>query len=192
MSRTEDLFAFCAEVEKLKHVARQIWVPDHSRQENDAEHSWHMAMMLLVFDKELPATLDRLKTLKLILTHDLCEIYAGDTFAFDEEGKKTKQARELAAAKKLFVQLPPDLSGEFLALFDEFEANETLEAYYANAFDKLHAIFSNTISGCYALKKHKISYNEIERYATDVLAKAPGLREAYQKCLERAKDILEK
>jgi putative hydrolases of HD superfamily len=192
MSRTDDLLAFCAEVEKLKHVARQIWVPDHSRQENDAEHSWHMAMMLLVFDKELPATLDRLRTLKLILTHDLCEIYAGDTFAFDKEATKTKQARELAAAKKLYAQLTPDLSVEFFALFDEFEQNETLEAHYANAFDKLHAIFSNTISGCYALKKHKIPYDEIERYAIDVLEKAPGLRDAYTMCLERAKKILEK
>jgi len=138
------LIDFLKEIEKLQRVKRIIDYPDGS-QENSAEHSWHVAMFTLILGPEVDRTADLEKMLKMALMHDLVEIYAGDTFLFDDKARETKQHREFEAAKKLFSQLPKDREGEFWRLFEEFELLETKEAKIVKSFDHLQPLIHNII-----------------------------------------------
>lgn len=125
---------FIVEVDKLKNIYRQTLLMDGSRNENDAEHSWHLALMAMVLKEYSPEKdLDITKVLTMLLVHDLVEIYAGDTFCYDEKGNLDKASRELAAADKLYSILPPDQGQELRALWDEFEARKTPEALFASS-----------------------------------------------------------
>ncbi|MFH1276621.1 MAG: DUF1653 domain-containing protein [Candidatus Woesearchaeota archaeon] len=155
MSRVEVLFNFSKELEKLKYVERAIMVSGQERYENTAEHTWHMAMMILVF-KEFYPNANMEKMLKLALIHDLVEIYAGDTPLFDAEGRKTKEERELKAAEKLFSLLPENLEKEFKGLFIEYEKQETSESKIAKCCDELQAVMQNVLSNGKAWKDNKL------------------------------------
>ena len=119
--RLSQIVKFCKLIDKEKFVQRRTYLSDGERLENDAEHAWHMAVMALLLSEYANEKVDVLKVVSLLLVHDLVEIYAGDTFAYDEEGKKTQREREAAAAERLYSQLPEDLAGKMRSLWDEFE-----------------------------------------------------------------------
>ncbi len=135
--------AFIIELDKLKQVLRQTLLIDRSRQENDAEHSWHIAAMVVVLDEYAEPEVDRLRVLKMLLIHDIVEIDAGDTFLYDTAHAATQAAREQAAAERLYGLLPPDQGAALRALWDEFEAGETRDARFAKALDRLQPMLHN-------------------------------------------------
>lgn len=138
---------FLTEIDKLKNVERMNLTADGSRRENDAEHSWHFAMMALVFYEyaySSAVNLDRV--IRMGLVHDLVEIYAGDTFCYDEVGALDKVERENAAADKLFSILPEDQAAEYRALWEEFDAMETPDAIYAAAIDRFQPFLNNSVT----------------------------------------------
>ena len=161
MTRVNGLLAFLAEAERLKKIARRNYFPDLERSESAAEHSWHLALFLLFFQKDLPPDLDFLRVLKMALVHDLVEIYAGDTFAFDPEGAKTQPAREARALERLVAQLPADLGVELQELVHEFEENTSPEARVVQAFDRIQAIHQNLHADWLTYRKHGISLPQL-------------------------------
>ncbi len=144
--RLKSIIAFMDVTERMKIIYRTVKVSTLDRGESDAEHSWHLALLLMLLEKELPAEINILKLYKMLLIHDLVEVYAGDTSVYDTVGRLDKAEREAKAAETLFSQLPSDLKEEFFALFHEFEARETLEANIAKALDKLHPLMQNLSS----------------------------------------------
>jgi putative hydrolase of HD superfamily len=134
---------FLREVDKLKTVLRRTALMDGSRRENSAEHSWHIALAAMVLAEHSNADVDLLRVIKLLLMHDIVEIDAGDTFAYDLAGKASQAERENLAAARLFGLLPPDQRDEFLGLWAEFEAGETAEAKFATALDRLIPVLQN-------------------------------------------------
>ncbi|KAA9153699.1 HD domain-containing protein [Amycolatopsis acidicola] len=136
-------FGFLIEIDRLKTVLRQSPLAAAERRENDAEHSWHLAMMVAVLAEYSDEPIDVGHTIQLVSVHDLVEIYAGDTPLYDDEGRESQEEREKAAAAKLFGLLPDDQARRFRALWDEFEARETAEARFAKAMDRLQPLLLN-------------------------------------------------
>ncbi|MEE4264953.1 MAG: HD domain-containing protein [Desulfobacteraceae bacterium] len=135
---------FILEVDKLKHVLRQTILMDKSRQENSAEHSWHIALTVMVLSEYArDAAIDFFKVMKILLIHDLIEIDAGDTYCYDDRGRTDQAAREKLAADRIFSILPPDQSREFRDLWDEFEERKTPESRFANALDRVQPFLHN-------------------------------------------------
>lgn len=134
---------FLIEVDKLKTVLRQSPLAAVERRENDAEHSWHLALMVPLLAEYADEPIDVGRTIKLVVVHDLIEIYAGDTPLYDTEAGASQEAREEAAADRLFGLLPEDQAREFRALWDEFEARATPEARFAKAMDRLQPLLLN-------------------------------------------------
>jgi putative hydrolases of HD superfamily len=134
---------FLIEVDRLKTVVRQSPLAAVERRENDAEHSWHLALMVILLAEHADEPVDVGHTVKLVVVHDLIEIYAGDTPLYDDVGARTQEARERAAADRLFGLLPDDQARELRALWDEFEARETPEARFAKAMDRLEPLLLN-------------------------------------------------
>lgn len=135
--RLERQLRFLVEVDKLKTVLRKTRITDKSRYENSAEHSWHLALMAVLLHEHAPEGVDVLHAVKLLLVHDVVEIDAGDFAWYDTEANRDKHEREAAAATRLFSLLPSDQSSELLALWQEFEANRTPAARFANALDRV-------------------------------------------------------
>ena len=147
--------AFLMEVDQMKSVLRQSPLMDKSRRENDAEHSWHIALMALTLQEYAAAdNVDIERVMKMALVHDLVEIYAGDTFAYDTEGYQDKLTREQASADRVFGLLPPDLGAEYRALWEEFDRMETPDAMYASAIDRFQPFFINTKTDGYTWVRH--------------------------------------
>lgn len=143
-TRLERQIAFIIETDKLKHILRKARVLGADRYENDAEHTWHLALMALVLQEHAnDPNLDLARVMKMLLIHDIVEIDAGDTFAYDEKGHEDKQEREQKAADRLFGLLPEEQRDEVMALWHEFEAHETPEAKFALALDRLHPMLLN-------------------------------------------------
>ena len=138
---------FSLELDKEKNIFRQTHLSGHGRNENDAEHAWHMAVMAYLLKEYANEPVDILKVIVMCLIHDVVEIDAGDTYAYDTENLKTQKAREDAAKERLFGLLPEDQRDELTALFDEFEANETPEAKYAHAMDNFQPLILNNSNG---------------------------------------------
>ncbi len=145
--RIRKQFAFCEEIDKMKQIGRQTYLSDGSRKENDAEHSWHMAVMALLLSEYANEQIDVLRTVSMLLVHDLVEIDAGDTYAYDAEARKTQRQRELAAADRIFRLLPEDQGRMLRGLWDEFEEWETPEARFAHALDNVQPAMLNAASG---------------------------------------------
>ena len=131
---------FALEIDKEKNIFRQTHLSGHGRNENDAEHSWHMAVMAYLLREYANEEVDITKVMLMCLIHDIVEIEAGDTYTYDEEAKKTQKSREDAAKEKIYSLLPEDQKQELIALFDEFEAYETAEAKFAHAMDNLQPL----------------------------------------------------
>lgn len=164
MERLEQVAKFCELIDKEKFVQRRTYLTDGERFENDAEHAWHMAVMALLLSDYSNERVDVLKVVSILLVHDLVEVYAGDTFAYDEEGKKSQRQRELEAADKLFSQLPVDLCKKIRDLWDEFEQWETPEAKFAHTLDNFQPLMLQHASKGRAWK-------EGGRKLTEVLAR---------------------
>ena len=137
---------FILEMDKMKSIMRQTYLANGERKENDAEHSWHLALMCGILAEYSNEPIDVLKTMKMVLLHDVIEIDAGDTYAYDTEGNKTKRERELKAADRIFGLLPEAQQKEYRGLWDEFEAMETAEAKFANMLDKVQPLLLNNAS----------------------------------------------
>lgn len=135
--------AFVLEIDKEKNVLRQTHLSEHGRRENDAEHAWHMTVMAYLLREYANEPIDIARTMIMTATHDLVEIYAGDTYAYDSEGQKTAHDREVEAANKLFSLLPEDQAAEMRGIWEEFEANETPEAHFARAMDSVQPMMLN-------------------------------------------------
>ena len=134
---------FALEIDKEKNILRQTHLSGHGRREDDAEHAWHMAIMAYLLREYANEEVDIAKVMLMCLIHDIVEIDAGDTYAYDEENLKTQKAREDAAKERIFSILPQDQKEELTALFDEFEAYETAESKYAHSLDNLQPLMLN-------------------------------------------------
>ena len=181
MTRLEQQMAFVMEMDKIKKIGRQTYLSDASRKENDAEHSWHLAMMCFLLSEYAKEDVDVLKTMKMVLIHDVVEIDAGDTYAYDEAGNATKRDREVRAAERM---LPDDQQEELRALWEEFELGETKEAKFANTLDKIQPILLNDASGGLAWREHQVHIDQI-------IKRNEHTREGSASLWEYCEDILE-
>ena len=152
--RLQKQLAFSLEIDKEKNVLRQTHLSGHGRRENDAEHAWHRAIMAYLLREYSNEKVDIARVMLMCLIHDLVEIDAGDTYAYDTEGLKTQKAREDAAKERIFSILPEDQKTELTALFDEFEEGRTPEARYAHAMDNLQPLLLNDSNGGSDWKEH--------------------------------------
>ena len=167
--------AFLTEADKLKTILRRTPLCDGSRLENSAEHSWHLVLAALTLAEYAPAGLDLPRALELLAVHDLVEIDAGDTFAYDAAGYETKAARELAAAERIFALLPADQAARLRSRWDEFEAHQTRESRYANALDRFQALLLNTASGGGSWKTHGVTREDVLKRMEPVERELPDL-----------------
>ena len=135
MTRLEQQIRFITEIDKVKNIFRQTYLADGKRKENDAEHSWHIALMAYLLQEHAEEPVDVPRVMLMVLIHDLVEIDAGDTYAYDSEGAKTKREREVRAAERIFGLLPEDQGRYFRELWDEFEAYESADAKYAHLLE---------------------------------------------------------
>lgn len=175
---------FLLEIDKLKRVLRQTWHLDQSRKENDAEHSWHVAVMaVLLAEYAAEPGLDLAHVVKMILLHDLVEIDAGDTFAYDDVAARDKPEREQAAADRLFGLLPADQAAEFRQLWEEFEARRTPEARYAAGLDRLQPLLHNYHTQGRTWREHGVT-------AEQVLARNRHMSEGAPQLWQFAEDLI--
>lgn len=157
------LLLWTAEIDKMTHILRHTLLVDASRRENDAEHSWHIAVMALLFSEYAESAINVGHAVKMLVVHDLIEIYAGDTFAFDKNGNKTKKIREKDAADKLFSELPNDIGKEIRTLWEEFEEMQTNDAKYANCMDRLQPFLHNTLTDGHTWKEANATVEMVEK-----------------------------
>ena len=155
--RLKQQFSFALEIDKEKNIFRQTHLSGHGRNENDAEHAWHMAVMAYLLREYANEKVDIAKVMLMCLIHDIVEIDAGDTYAYDAEGLKTQKAREEAAKERIFSLLPPDQKAELTALFDEFEEYQTPEAKFAHSMDNLQPLLLNNSNGGGDWREHGVN-----------------------------------
>lgn len=168
--RFEQQLAFILEADKEKNIFRQTHLSNHGRRENDAEHAWHMAMMIYLLREYANEEFDLAKTMMMALIHDIVEIDAGDTFAYDTKALETQQEREEKAAERIFGLLPEDQGKELRSLFEEFEANETPEARFAHAMDNFQPLLLNSSNDGDDWKNHEVSMEQVmKRHAKTFL-----------------------
>ena len=161
MERIDQQFEFLREIDKEKFIGRQTYLTDGKRKENDAEHAWHMAIMTILFGEYANEEIDVLKTVTMLLIHDIVEIDAGDTYAYDEEGKKTQREREEKAAERIFGLLPKDQCRKMRSRWEEFEACETKEAKFARTMDNLQPVMLNDATDGKAWEEHGVWLQQI-------------------------------
>jgi putative hydrolase of HD superfamily len=167
---------FFLEVDKLKSVSRRTTLLDRSRQENSAEHSWHIALSVLVLSEyAAEKNLNILQVVKLLLAHDLVEIDADDTYAFDRIGARDQKAREMKAADRIFNILPSDQADALRALWDEFEAKETPESRFANALDRVQPFLHNYFTHGHTWQKHGVRKQQVIARMLPVKEGSPSL-----------------
>ncbi|MGB7337587.1 MAG: HD domain-containing protein [Phototrophicaceae bacterium] len=166
--RLQQQIEFLKEIDTLKSVLRQTHIADESRRENTAEHSWHIAMAAITLSEYADEPVDILRVLKMLLVHDIVEIDAGDTFAFDETGYEDKFERETRAANRIFGILPDEQRSEFMTIWQEFEAAESNDALFANAIDRLMPFLHNIWSdGRSSWERHAPRFEQVyQRNAT--------------------------
>ena len=160
--RLKKQIEFILEIDKMKNLYRQTYVLHEARKENDAEHSWHLAIMAFMLSEYSNQSVDVLKVIKMVLMHDIVEIDAGDTYCYDEKGYTTKAEREESAAQRIFGLLPEDQRNEYYQLWREFEDSETSEARFAAVLDRLQPLMLN-------YNKKGISWQEHGIYKEQVL-----------------------
>ena len=159
--RLDQQFDFIREIDQEKTIGRQTYISDASRKENDAEHAWHAAVMTILLSEYAHENIDVLKTVSMILLHDVVEIDAGDTYAYDEIGKKTQRQREERAAERIYGLLPNDQRQKLLALWEEFEEAKTPEAKFARAMDHLQPMMLNDATNGKSWLEHGVELSQI-------------------------------
>ena len=166
---------FVAEIDKMTQIFRRTMLIDGSRRENDAEHSWHIAVMALLFSDYVKEKPDLGRVVKMLVVHDLVEIYAGDTFAFDVEANKSKEENEIAAADKLFSQLPEEQGKEIRSLWEEFDEMKTPDSIYANCMDRVQPFFHNTLTTGATWVEGGVAKSQVEKRLAVVKENMPEL-----------------
>ena len=159
--RFMEQISFILELDHLKNVYRQTQVLHEERAENDAEHSFHLALMAAVLAEHAKEPVDVVHVMKMVLIHDAVEIDAGDTYAYDTAGNATKREREVKAADRIFALLPPDQAAEYRGLWEEFEARETPESRFANALDRIQPMLLNYKKGGISWQKHDVTRAQV-------------------------------
>ena len=152
---------FALEIDKEKNILRQTHLSGHGRRENDAEHAWHMAVMAYLLREYSNEEVDIARVMLMCLIHDIVEIYAGDTYAYDEEAKKSQKLREEEAKERIFSLLPEDQKKELSELFEEFEEGDTPEARFVRAMDNLQPLILNNSNGGGDWKEHGVSSRQV-------------------------------
>lgn len=161
MSNLDKLFDFFREIDKEKRIERQTYLTDCVRKENDAEHAWHMAIMTILLSDYANEKIDVLRTVTMLLIHDIVEIDAGDTYAYDDVGKQTQKEREDKAAERIFGMLPQPQADKFRAIWNEFEASQTSEAKFAHAMDNIQPVMLNSATDGRAWHEHGVHLEKI-------------------------------
>lgn len=185
MDRLEQQINFILEVDKLKQITRQSYITGASRKETDTDHSWHLALMCALLAEYANEKIDVLKTMVMVLIHDIVEIDAGDTYAYDAVGNQSKREREVKAADRIFHLLPRDQARYLRDLWEEFEAQETPEAKFANTLDKIQPIMLNDATGGLAWREHGVR-------KAQVMGRNQRTGEGSQQLWEFAKNIIER
>ncbi|BAY09127.1 HD domain-containing protein [Calothrix sp. NIES-2098] len=175
INRLTQQIQFIIEIDRLKQVLRQTLLVDGSRQENSAEHSWHLAVMAMTLAEYAPVEVDIFHAIKMLLIHDLVEIDAGDTFCYDVQANSSKAEKELQAASRLFGILPPDISSELRLLWDEFEVGETPTAKFAAALDRIQPLLHNQQTKGGTWRIHGIKRDQVMKRVAPVETGAPQL-----------------
>ena len=152
---------FIKEIDKIKYIQRKTKLFHSDRPENDAEHSWHLAMMTIVLAEHSDVPVDVLKVLKMVLIHDIVEIDAGDTFIYDTQKNHSNTENELIAAKRIFGLLPDEQANELIAIWQEFEAGETPEARFAKAMDRIEPLLQNTSNNGGTWREFAVDYSKV-------------------------------
>ncbi|MEO6684519.1 MAG: HD domain-containing protein [Dyadobacter sp.] len=162
--KTEDLLKqieFIKEIDKLKYIQRRTKLFNSDRNENDAEHSWHLAIMAIILSKHSNVEIDVLKVVKMVLIHDIVEIDAGDTFLYDTTKNHTNTDEESLAAKRIFGLLPDEQRDELIAVWEEFETGETAEAKFAKTMDRLEPLLQNVSNNGGTWKEYNVDYQKV-------------------------------
>ncbi|MGN0466975.1 MAG: HD domain-containing protein [Lachnospiraceae bacterium] len=160
-SRLDKQIQFSTEIDKEKEIFRQTYLADASRKENDAEHAWHAAIMTYLLAEYANEKIDVAKTMMMLLIHDIVEVDAGDTYAYDEVGKQTQKEREEKAADRIYSLLPEDQGKALRALWDEFEEGVSAEARFAKVMDNLQPMMLNVASDGKAWLEHEVAVSKI-------------------------------
>ena len=182
--RLKQQLDFALEIDKEKNIFRQTHLSGHGRNENDAEHAWHMAIMAYILKEYSNEPIDVARVMLMCLIHDIVEIDAGDTYAYDDENLKTQKAREDAAKDRIFSLLPKEQKEELIQLFDEFEAFQTPESKFAHAMDNLQPLMLNNSNGGSDWKEHSVS-------AAQVYGRQEKTRRGSEKLFEVIDQILQ-
>lgn len=161
MTRLEQQINFLIEVDGLKTIIRQNYLIDGSRKEDDADHSWHLALMCGILHEYANEEIDVIKTMTMVLIHDIVEIDAGDTYAYDADANISKSERELAAADRIYSLLPKDQADQIRALWDEFEEGKTPEAKFSRTLDRLQPLLLNAMSDGRSWREHQVTLSQI-------------------------------
>ena len=181
--RLQKQLDFILEIDKEKNIFRQTHLSGHGRNENDAEHAWHMAIMAYLLQEYSNEKIDVARVMLMCLIHDVVEIDAGDTYAYDAEGLKTQKAREEAAKERLYSMLPEDQKADLVTIFDEFEERKTPEAKFARALDNLQPLILNNSNDGGDWKNHDVT-------AKQVYGRQSRTREGSEKLFEVTDRIL--
>lgn len=184
--RLQQQIGFLVEIDKLKQVFRQTVLMDASRNENDAEHSWHLGMLAILLKEYAAAPVELEKVLKMVLIHDLVEIDAGDTFCYDVHANWDKAAREQKAADRIFGLLPIDQERELRALWEEFEGRESVEARFAAALDRLQPLIHNYHTQGHTWKKGNVTSGQVIARNEKIQEGAPTLWDYAREIIEDA------
>ena len=191
--RLERQIEFILEIDKLKKIIRQTFITGGERLENDAEHSWHLALMCFLFKEYAPvedgAEIDLARVLKMVLIHDLVEIDAGDTYCYDQEAARDKRLREEKAAERIFNLLPEDQAFELRQLWEEFEESATAEARYAAALDRLQPLLLNYHTQGRSWKMHGINMQQVLDRNSAIKETSPELWAYILKILNSAREL---
>lgn len=182
--RLQQQIQFMLEMDKLKKVLRRSPLIDNSRRENSAEHSWHLAMMALIFAEYAKGDVDINRVIRMLLLHDIVEIDAGDVFLYDKKATSMKSEREQLAAKRIYDLLPKEIGEELRALWEEFEACETADAKFACAIDRLQPLFNNYLTEGGTWVEFKVS-------AEDALSKIQFMHEGSDEIAMIAESLIQ-
>jgi putative hydrolase of HD superfamily len=186
-ARLQRQIGFILEIDRLKQVLRQTFTIDKSRQENSAEHSWHIALMAIILSEYAEnLRIDVFRVVKMLLIHDLVEIGAGDTFCYDDHAREDQPERELQASKRIFNLLPVDQAQQLQSLWEEFEARQTLNSRFANALDRLQPLLNNYYTDGKMWQKHGVKRHQIVARNRPIEEAAPELWRYASRLIEDA------
>ncbi len=188
MERLLKQIEFLVEVDKLKTILRRNYISDGSKRENDAEHSWFFSLAALVLSEHSNDKIDIHKVVKMAIIHDIVEVYAGDTFLYDEKGRKDQKERETAASEKIFGMLPEDQKENFIGLWNEFEEGASNEAKFAKSIDRLSAVLLNLMSGGKGWKENGVEFERVFEMNSKIAGGSEELWRYVREMLEKNKN----